>query len=54
MSNESLRDQHENLGRAVTRLISEHAAGLDAAPVTSRATPDDLKELFDEPYHRRA
>lgn len=49
MSNESLRDQHENLGRAVTRLISEHAAGLDAAPVTSRATPDDLKELFDEP-----
>jgi glutamate/tyrosine decarboxylase-like PLP-dependent enzyme len=49
MSNESLRDQHENLGRAVTRLISEHAAGLDAAPVTSRATPDDLKQLFDEP-----
>ncbi|HWP53274.1 MAG TPA: aminotransferase class V-fold PLP-dependent enzyme [Pyrinomonadaceae bacterium] len=49
MSTESLRDQHENLGRAVTRLISEHAARLDAAPVTSRATPDDLKQLFDEP-----
>jgi aromatic-L-amino-acid decarboxylase len=49
MSNESLSDQHEKLGRAVTRLISEHAARLDAAPVTSRATPDDLKQLFDEP-----
>src|SRR4030095_3589179 len=49
MSNESLRDQHEKLGRAVTRLISEHAARLDTAPVTSRATPDDLKQLFDEP-----
>jgi glutamate/tyrosine decarboxylase-like PLP-dependent enzyme len=49
MPNESLRDQHERLGRAVTRLISEHAARLDAAPVTSRATPDDLKQLFDEP-----
>jgi len=49
MSTESLRDQHESLGRTVTRLISEHAARLDAAPVTSRATPDDLKQLFDEP-----
>src|SRR6185369_12686174 len=49
MSTESLRDQHEMLGRAVTRLISEHAARLDTGPVTSRATPDDLKQLFDEP-----
>src|SRR4029450_12297413 len=49
MSTESLRDQHEKLGRAVTKLISEHAGRLDAAPVTSRATPDDLKELFAEP-----
>jgi aromatic-L-amino-acid decarboxylase len=49
MSTESLREQHEKLGRAVTRLISEHAARLDAAPVTSRATPDDLIHLFDEP-----
>src|SRR4030095_3632363 len=49
MSNESLRDQHKRLGRAVTRLISEHAARLDTLPVTSRATPDYLKQLFDEP-----
>src|SRR5258706_15983316 len=37
------------LGGAVTRLISEHAAGLEWAPVVSRATPADLKLLFDEP-----
>src|SRR5215510_3959236 len=49
MSTESLRDQHEKLGRAVTKLISEHAARLDSAPVTSRFTPDDLKQLFAEP-----
>ncbi len=33
----------------MTRLISDHAARLDAAPVTSRATPEDLRKLFDEP-----
>ncbi|HSQ23555.1 MAG TPA: pyridoxal-dependent decarboxylase, partial [Pyrinomonadaceae bacterium] len=49
MSTESLRDEHEKLGRAVTKLISDHAARLDTAPVTSRATPDDLKQLFAEP-----
>jgi aromatic-L-amino-acid decarboxylase len=49
MSTESLRDQHEKLGRAVTRLISDHAGRLEAAPVTSHATPDDLKQLFAEP-----
>jgi aromatic-L-amino-acid decarboxylase len=49
MSNESLRDQHEKFGRAVTKLISEHAGRLDTAPVTSRATPDDLKLLLAEP-----
>jgi aromatic-L-amino-acid/L-tryptophan decarboxylase len=49
MSTDSLRDQHEKIGRAVTRLISDHAARLDSAPVTSRATPDDLKKLFAEP-----
>src|SRR6476620_10262696 len=49
MSSESLREQHEKLGHAVTKLISEHADRLDAAPVTSRATPGYLKQLFDEP-----
>jgi glutamate/tyrosine decarboxylase-like PLP-dependent enzyme len=49
MTSESLREQHERLGRAVTRLISEHAARLESAPVASPATPSDLRELFDEP-----
>ena len=49
MTSESLRDQHEKLGRAVTALICEHAAALETAPLTSRATPADLKRLFDEP-----
>ena len=49
MTSESLSEQHQKLGRAVTKLISEHAARLESAPVTSRATPLDLKRLFDEP-----
>lgn len=49
MSSESLSEQHEKLGRAVTALISEHAAALESAPLTSTATPADLKRLFDEP-----
>ena len=49
MTAQSLSDEHERLGRAVTRLISEHAAQLEAAPVTSTATPADLRKLFDEP-----
>src|SRR6266496_2089356 len=49
MTAESLSQQHEQLGRAVTKLISEHAAELDSAPVTSSASPADLKKLFDEP-----
>src|ERR1700682_3949581 len=48
MTSESLREQHEKLGRAVTALISEHAAGLESAPLTSAATPSDLKRLFNE------
>jgi glutamate/tyrosine decarboxylase-like PLP-dependent enzyme len=49
MTSESLREEHERLGPAVTKLISEHAGRLDTAPVTSAATPADLKLLFDEP-----
>jgi aromatic-L-amino-acid decarboxylase len=33
----------------VTELIAQHAAALDTSPVTSRATPDDLKQIFNEP-----
>jgi glutamate/tyrosine decarboxylase-like PLP-dependent enzyme len=50
MTSESLSEQHQKLGHAVTKLISEHAARLESAPVTSRATPLDLKRLFDEPF----
>src|SRR2546429_5956780 len=49
MTSETLREQHEKLGRAVTKLIAEHAARLGSARVTSPATPDDLRQLFDEP-----
>ncbi|MDX6575014.1 MAG: aromatic-L-amino-acid/L-tryptophan decarboxylase, partial [Blastocatellia bacterium] len=49
MTSESLSEQHKKLGRAVTSLISEHAARLESAPVASSATPAELKRLFDEP-----
>ena len=49
MTTDSLRDQHEKLGRAVTALISAHASALESAPLVSGATPADLKRLFDEP-----
>ncbi len=49
MNSESLSKQHASLGQAVTKLISEHAARLESAPVTSAATPADLKRLFEEP-----
>jgi glutamate/tyrosine decarboxylase-like PLP-dependent enzyme len=49
MTSESLSEQHKRLGLAVTKLISEHAARLESAPVTSSATPADLKRIFDEP-----
>src|SRR6202140_4975605 len=49
MTSESLSEQHKKLGRAVTSLISEHADRLELTPVTTPATPADLKRLFDEP-----
>jgi aromatic-L-amino-acid decarboxylase len=49
MNNDSLSAQHERLGRAVTRLIAEHAARLESLPVNSGATPDQLEKLFAEP-----
>ena len=49
MDSKLLSQLHEHLGREVTRLISEHAARLETAPVTSPLTPADLERLFDEP-----
>src|SRR5712671_1799451 len=49
MTSETLSEEHQRLGRAVTNLISEHAARLESAPVVPPATPEDLKRLFDEP-----
>jgi aromatic-L-amino-acid decarboxylase len=45
----TLAEEHERLGRAAVRLIADHARALDAAPVCSKATPEELFELFDEP-----
>src|SRR5712692_8870325 len=49
MTSESLREEHERLGLAVTRIVSEHAGRLETAPVISPATPGELRTLFDEP-----
>jgi glutamate/tyrosine decarboxylase-like PLP-dependent enzyme len=49
MNIQTLRQQHEKLGHAVTKIISEHAARLDSARVASTATPSDLEQLFAEP-----
>lgn len=49
MTSESLSQQHQSLGRAVTRIITDHAAQLDVASVTSPATPADLRTLFEQP-----
>lgn len=48
MSNQ-LGAEHERLGRAVTKIISDYARSLDRLRVTSDATPDELRKLFDEP-----
>ena len=47
--NTDLSRQHELLGQAVTRIISDYIKTLDDRRVTSEATPADLEELFDEP-----
>src|SRR5678816_2175645 len=41
--------QHEMLGHAVTEIIKELVSDLDSRPVTSKATPEDLERLFNEP-----
>jgi len=45
---EDLAEQHEHLGSAVTRIITDFAANLDSRPVAPNATPADLKAIFDE------
>lgn len=49
MTIDDLRDQHAEIGSAVTKLISERAALLDTLPVAPPATPDELKSLLEEP-----
>ncbi|HJQ31136.1 MAG TPA: aminotransferase class V-fold PLP-dependent enzyme [Pyrinomonadaceae bacterium] len=46
---QALAAEHERLGPAAVRLITDYARGLDAAPVCSTTTPAELEELFDEP-----
>jgi 4-hydroxybutyrate CoA-transferase len=41
MTTDELRDQHAEIGSAVTKLISERAAELDLLPVAPPATPDE-------------
>src|SRR5437868_12019890 len=49
LSGSLLGAEHEYLGRAVTKIISDYVRELDELPVTSDATPGDLEKLFDEP-----
>ena len=42
-------EQHQLLGTAVPRIITEHVAGLASRRVTPEATPAELEKLFDEP-----
>lgn len=46
---ESLSQQHQHLGNAVTSIIAEYARQLDSLPLTSKALPADLEKLFNEP-----
>jgi aromatic-L-amino-acid decarboxylase len=45
----TLAAEHERLGRLATEIVADYARTLDAAPVCSTATPEELEELFDEP-----
>lgn len=45
---EDLVEQHEHLGRAVTRIIADFAAGLDTRKVATDASPSDLETIFSE------
>src|SRR4051812_37746324 len=45
----TLASEHERLGRAAVEIVADYARTLDDAPVCSRATPEELDALFDEP-----
>src|SRR6266550_4279548 len=47
---DDLAEQHDRIGRAVTSIVVEYAAGLDARRVNSDATPEGLEKIFDEPF----
>lgn len=40
--------EHEQLGHAVTKIVSDYVRAIDGLPVTSNATPADLEKLFEE------
>jgi len=46
---EDIVQQHEQLGRAVTRIIADYVAQLDSCRVTPEAAPAHLEKLFAEP-----
>ena len=46
---DDLIQQHEKLGGAVTKIISEYVTQLDSCRVAPDITPLDLQKLFDEP-----
>lgn len=46
---EILSAEHEALGQRVTRMIADYVRALDSSPVCSKATPAEIKKLFDEP-----
>jgi glutamate/tyrosine decarboxylase-like PLP-dependent enzyme len=45
----ALAAEHERLGEAVTRIVSDYARSLDGRRLCSEASPSDLSRLFDEP-----
>jgi glutamate/tyrosine decarboxylase-like PLP-dependent enzyme len=45
---ENLAQQHEHLGRVVTRIITDFVASLDSRPVATEATPSSLDAIFAE------
>ena len=49
---QSLAAEHERMGRAAVEIIANYARSLDAAPVCSTATPEELERLFDESLPR--
>ncbi len=47
---DDIAEQHERIGKAVTSIVAEYAAGLDSRKVTSEATPEVLEKIFNEPF----